>query len=80
MNPPQVRITDWINRAGSDSIQPLACIGGANAADQSARAFPILEHPRRQGALPKMIKTFSLSALFFLTVGMLLATHATLPF
>jgi hypothetical protein len=29
---------------------------------------------------PQMIKTFSLSALFFLTVGMLLATHATLPF
>jgi len=27
-----------------------------------------------------MIKTFSLSALFFMTVGVLLATHLTLPF
>jgi hypothetical protein len=30
--------------------------------------------------MPEMIKTFSLSALFFLSVGMLLATHANLPF
>jgi hypothetical protein len=28
----------------------------------------------------KMIKTFSLSALFFMTVGVVLATHMTLPF
>jgi hypothetical protein len=28
----------------------------------------------------KMIKTFSISALFFMTVGVLLATHITLPF
>jgi len=27
-----------------------------------------------------MIKTFSLSALFFMTVGLLLASHAALPF
>lgn len=37
---------------------------------RTARADPIL----------KMIKTFSLSALFFMTVGMLCATHMTLPF
>ena len=28
----------------------------------------------------KMIKTFSLSALFFMTLGVLAATHAGLPF
>jgi len=27
-----------------------------------------------------MIKTFSISALFFMTIGVLLATHAALPF
>jgi len=27
-----------------------------------------------------MIKTFSISALFFMTVGVLLATHTALPF
>jgi hypothetical protein len=28
----------------------------------------------------KMIKTFSFSALFFMTIGVLLATHLSLPF
>lgn len=28
----------------------------------------------------EMIKTFSLSALFFMAIGLLLATHAALPF
>jgi len=28
----------------------------------------------------KMIKTFSLSALFFMTLGVLAVTHAGLPF
>ncbi len=28
----------------------------------------------------EMIKTFSLSALFFMTIGVLLATHLSLPF
>ena len=28
---------------------------------------------------PKMIKTFSLSALFFLALGLLAASHASLP-
>jgi len=27
-----------------------------------------------------MLKTFSLSALFFMTIGLLLATHLSLPF
>jgi len=27
-----------------------------------------------------MIKTFSISALFFMTIGVLLATHVALPF
>jgi hypothetical protein len=29
---------------------------------------------------PQMIKTFSLSALFFMTLGVAFATHAGLPF
>jgi len=39
--------------------------------------------PKRSFALlpiSKMIKTFSLSALFFMTIGVLLATHLSLPF
>jgi hypothetical protein len=32
-------------------------------------------HTRR----PKMIRTFSLSALFFLSIGLLLASYAQLP-
>jgi hypothetical protein len=30
--------------------------------------------------ISKMIKTFSFSALFFITIGVLLATHLSLPF
>jgi hypothetical protein len=30
--------------------------------------------------IQKMIKTFSFSALFFMTIGVLLATHLSLPF
>jgi len=39
-------------------------------------------HQRAAGAdmTIEMIKTFSLSALFFMAIGVLLATHTTLPF
>ncbi|MDC9824485.1 hypothetical protein PRN20_12140 [Devosia sp. ZB163] len=33
-----------------------------------------------QNTTVQMLKTFSLSALFFMTVGLLLATHLSLPF
>jgi hypothetical protein len=41
---------------------------------------PCYTKDRRQQRLVEMIKTFSLSALFFLTIGVLFATHAALPF
>jgi hypothetical protein len=42
----------------------------------------LLHHlqPALRADVEKMLKTFSISALFFMTVGVLFATHAALPF
>lgn len=52
----------------------------ASARSQAADAPALAPRTGADTRRTKMIKTFSISALFFMTLGLLAATHAGLPF